>query len=102
MQPRKTCSDPNEGYFVRMAVLVDLSDENRDDELISSGHNYELAWQYGKDIVVMEPVKGGLLANVRPDARKVLDLPHVLQRKQCYSLLLYASGCSCHHFIRQE
>ena len=31
MQPRKTFFDPAEGYFIRLADLVDFSDENRED-----------------------------------------------------------------------
>lgn len=54
-------------------VQLQINYVDWDNELISSGRNYELARQYGKDIVVMEPVKGGILASVRPEARKVLD-----------------------------
>lgn len=31
MKPRKTFFDPSEGYFIKMADLVDFSDENRED-----------------------------------------------------------------------
>lgn len=37
MQPRKTFFDPSEGYFIKMADLVDFSKEDREDtELINS------------------------------------------------------------------
>ena len=54
-------------------VQLQINYVDWNNELIASGRNYELARQYGKDIVVMEPVKGGILASVRPEARKVLD-----------------------------
>lgn len=54
-------------------VQLQINYVDWENELIASGRNYEIARKYGKDIVVMEPVKGGILANVRPEARKVLD-----------------------------
>ena len=54
-------------------VQLQLNYVDWDNSLIASGRNYEIARKYGKDIIVMEPVKGGLLANVRPEARRVLD-----------------------------
>lgn len=35
-----------------------------DSPIVEAGANYEVARRYGKDIVIMEPVKGGLLASV--------------------------------------
>ena len=39
---------------------------------IWSGRNYEICRRYGKEIVVMEPVKGGFLANLPESARSKL------------------------------
>ena len=54
-------------------VQLQINYVDWDNELIASGRNYETVLKHGRDIVVMEPVKGGLLANVRPDVRKALD-----------------------------
>ncbi len=44
-----------------------------DNGIIASGKNYEIARRHGKEIVVMEPVKGGTLANLRPEALQVFS-----------------------------
>lgn len=43
-----------------------------DNGVIASGKCYEIARRFGKDIIVMEPVKGGALANLKPDAAALL------------------------------
>ncbi len=51
-------------------LQINYSDwENR---IIQSGKCYEVARKYGKPVVVMEPVKGGLLANLPEGAAEVL------------------------------
>ena len=40
---------------------------------VTSRANYEVARRHGKSIVVMEPVKGGLLANPIPEVKKIFD-----------------------------
>ena len=40
---------------------------------IASRENYEVARKHGKSITVMEPVKGGALANPIPDVKKIFD-----------------------------
>ena len=65
----KLLSEHPEVDFVQLQInYVDWDDEN-----IASGRNYELCEKFNKDVVVMEPVKGGLLANLRPEARACLD-----------------------------
>ena len=39
-----------------------------DNGIIASGKNYETVRRHGKDIIVMEPVKGGTLATLKPEA----------------------------------
>lgn len=39
---------------------------------VQSRKNYETAVRHGRQILVMEPVKGGLLSNVPPEAEKLL------------------------------
>lgn len=41
--------------------------------VIQSGRNYEVCKKHGKKVVVMEPVKGGTLANLPEEAAQVLD-----------------------------
>ena len=43
-----------------------------EDNGVQSRKCYEVARKHGKDIIVMEPVKGGTLANVPPRAEKLL------------------------------
>lgn len=43
-----------------------------EDEGVQSRKCYEVARKHGKQIIVMEPVKGGALANVPPKAEKLL------------------------------
>ena len=40
---------------------------------IQSRANYEVARRHGKSITVMEPIKGGALANPVPDVKKIFD-----------------------------
>ena len=40
---------------------------------VTARANYEVARKHGKSIVVMEPVKGGALANPPEDVKKILD-----------------------------
>ncbi len=54
-------------------VQLQINYADWDNEIIASGKNYEICRKYNKDIVVMEPVKGGLLANIKPEARLCLD-----------------------------
>lgn len=42
-----------------------------DDIAIRSGQCYEVAKKHGKDIVVMEPIKGGALANIPKEAEHI-------------------------------
>ncbi|MEN2995410.1 MAG: aldo/keto reductase [Acetomicrobium sp.] len=47
-----------------------------DSELIQSGKCYEVATKHKKSVIVMEPVKGGYLANVPPEAVKLFKGYH--------------------------
>lgn len=40
---------------------------------VASRENYEIARKHGKSITVMEPIKGGSLANPIPDVQKIFD-----------------------------
>ena len=44
-----------------------------EDEKVQSRKNYEVARKHGKRIMVMEPIKGGKLANPSPAAKKLLE-----------------------------
>ena len=43
-----------------------------DSEAIQSRRNYETARRFGKDVIVMEPVKGGTLAKVPEEAERLM------------------------------
>ncbi len=53
-------------------VQLQLNYLDWDNEGIQSRKCYETARKYNKDIIVMEPVKGGTLANLPPSAEKIL------------------------------
>lgn len=44
-----------------------------EDPAIEAGACYQVAAHHGKEVVVMEPVKGGTLANLPEEARQLLD-----------------------------
>ena len=54
-------------------VQLQINYADWDNASICSRRNYEICEKYGKSVIVMEPAKGGLLANVIPEARKVFD-----------------------------
>ena len=47
-----------------------------DDPVVQSRACYEVCRKHGKPVIVMEPVKGGNLSNLPPDAKEVLDALH--------------------------
>lgn len=53
-------------------VQLQLNYADWDSKRIASRANYEVARKHGKPIVVMEPVKGGKLANPPREAKKIL------------------------------
>ena len=53
--------------------------------LIASKRNYEICRQYHKRIIVMEPVKGGLLANLKPE---IANIFHNYSPLSCASFAL--------------
>ena len=53
-------------------VQLQLNYLDWDSEWIEARKNYEVAVRHGKKVVVMEPVKGGLLANLPAEAEKLL------------------------------
>lgn len=52
-------------------VQLQLNYADWENPSVMSRANYEMARKHGKDIVVMEPVKGGTLANVIPEVEEV-------------------------------
>lgn len=56
-------------------VQLQINYVDWEDNVIFSGKNYEICEKYGKDIVVMEPVKGGILAQLNPELlQKLKDI----------------------------
>ena len=63
----KFLTDHPELEFIQLQInYLDWNSEG-----VQSGRCYEAAVRHGKDVVVMEPVKGGILANVPPEAEKL-------------------------------
>lgn len=52
-------------------VQLQINYADWDDPMIQSKANYEVARKHGKQIVIMEPIKGGLLANPPASVEKV-------------------------------
>lgn len=64
----KILTEHPEMEFVQLQInYLDWEDDN-----VQSRKCYEVARKHNKDIIVMEPVKGGTLANVPPRAEKLL------------------------------
>ena len=63
----KFLTDHPELEFIQLQInYLDWNSEG-----VQSGRCYEAAVRHGKDVVVMEPVKGGILANVPPEAEEL-------------------------------
>ncbi len=57
-------------------VQLQLNYADWEDKRITSRRNYEVARKFGKPIVVMEPVKGGLLAKPPKDIQDLFEKVH--------------------------
>ena len=60
-------------YPIIEAVQIQLNYIDFDDPCVEAEKCYEVCRRHGKPIIVMEPVKGGCLVNLPPDARAVFD-----------------------------
>ena len=68
----KFLTDHPEFEFIQLQInYLDWNSEG-----VQSRKCYEVAVKHGMDIVVMEPVKGGILANVPPEAEALLKAYH--------------------------
>ena len=54
-------------------VQIQFNYVDYDDQVVESRKCYEVCRKFGKPVIVMEPVKGGNLANLPDEARAVLD-----------------------------
>ena len=54
-------------------VQIQFNYVDYDDQAVESRKCYEVCRKFGKPVIVMEPVKGGNLANLPDDARTILD-----------------------------
>ncbi len=54
-------------------VQIQFNYMDYEDEAIQSKKCYEVCKKYGKPVLVMEPVKGGNLVNLPPEAKKIVD-----------------------------
>lgn len=68
----KFLTDHPEFEFIQLQInYLDWNSEG-----VQSRKCYEVAVKHGMDVVVMEPVKGGILANVLPEAEALLKAYH--------------------------
>ncbi len=72
-------------------VQLQINYVDWDSEAIWSGRNYEVVRKHGRDIVVMEPVKGGLIAALKPDAAELLRSSGMTASPVSYALRFAAS-----------
>ncbi|MCD8295791.1 MAG: aldo/keto reductase [Clostridia bacterium] len=72
-------------------VQLQLNYLDWDNESIQSRKCYETARKYGKQIIVMEPVKGGTLANLTPEAEQILKAIHPDWSKASWAIRFAAS-----------
>ncbi len=54
-------------------VQIQFNYADYEDENVESGKCYEVCREFGKPVIVMEPVKGGTLVNLPKDAQAVFD-----------------------------
>ncbi len=62
-----------------------------DSNAIWSRRNYEVVRKHGRDIVVMEPVKGGMLSQLKPEAADCLAAASMTASPSSYALRFAAS-----------
>jgi len=55
------------------AVQIQFNYYDYDDPWVQSRGCYEVCRRHGKPIMIMEPVKGGTLVNLPPDAKEIMD-----------------------------
>ncbi len=73
-------------------VQIQLNYLDLDNPRIQSRACHEVCVKHGKQIIVMEPVKGGLLANLSQNARSLL-LKKIPNRSVASWAVRYAAGC---------
>ncbi len=54
-------------------VQLQFNYADKDNPDVESLRCYEICEKFGKPVIVMEPVKGGMLANLPPEGKKLLD-----------------------------
>ena len=54
-------------------VQLQINYADWDNPEVTAGANYEVARRHGKQVVIMEPVKGGALADVPPEVKELFE-----------------------------
>ncbi|MCM1044941.1 MAG: aldo/keto reductase [Candidatus Gastranaerophilales bacterium] len=72
-------------------VQLQLNYLDWESPVIQSGACYETACRHGKSVIVMEPVKGGKLANLPKEAREAFDAAHATGSPASYAVRYAAS-----------
>lgn len=73
-------------------VQIQLNYLDLDNPRIQSRACHEVCVKHGKPIIVMEPVKGGLLANLSPNAKALLEQADPAMSVASWAIR-YAAGC---------
>ena len=73
-------------------VQIQLNYLDLDNPRIQSRACHEVCLKHGKPIIVMEPVKGGLLANLSPAAKSILEQADPKMSTASWAIR-YAAGC---------
>lgn len=72
-------------------VQLQINFADWEDPAVQSRKCYEVAQTHGKPIVIMEPVKGGVLATLPPQAQAVFDQASITQSNAAWALRFAAS-----------
>ena len=72
-------------------VQIQFNYLDNDSPVVQSRKCYEVCVKHNKPVIVMEPVKGGTLANLLPEAREVLDELNPSASSASYAIRYVAS-----------
>ena len=91
-------------------VQIQLNYADIDSPVIQAGKVYDVCEKYNKPVIVMEPVKGGVLVNLPDEAKKILDGLHggsyasyaIRYAKSFPNVVLVLSGMSNLEMVRDN
>lgn len=72
-------------------VQLQINFADWEDPIVQSRKCYEVAQAHGKPIVIMEPVKGGVLSTLPPEVQAIFDQAAITQSNAAWALRFAAS-----------